>query len=130
MRFDRGVPLALLTSLILTYLTGVEIIGYGIVPFPFSYLETIDIHSSLAVLTGILGLVLVVYSIRNTKRFNVRILSTLNILFIGLAGLSGYLYLDGKGFIYVFSMETFFVFSAIVTSVLAGMLMGVCKRET
>lgn len=119
MRRVKIISLSVLTSLFLTYLSGVEIIGYGLVKLPISYAQAIYIHESLAIVTGILSIILLIISIKQNAI--IKFLSIINLAFIGIAGLSGYYFVNGKGLIFLFSMETFFILSTITTSLVLGL---------
>lgn len=100
------------------YLSGSALLGItqGIVQMPFYAVLTL--HEVVGATAGILGVILLIASIRNFLALS---LSVGALESLALAGYSGILYLETGKLVMIFSMALLNVISVALTSVLLGL---------
>jgi|GEM_PF-738689 len=106
-----------LIILLLTYLTGVAIIGYGVINIGLGIKLLLNIHIGLGIFDVVIGLSILFLKLKRLEF----ILGVINLISLSIAAYSGISFLKTGNLFGVFGMETGFIISLSIVSLIIGL---------
>lgn len=106
-----------LIILLLTYLTGVSIIGYGVINTGLGIKQLLSIHIGLGIFDVVIGLSILFLKLKRLEF----ILGVINLITLSIAAYSGISFLQTTNLFWVFVMETAFIISLSIVSLIIGL---------